>query len=457
MSEENEKAPVTVTYVKRRAVLGASMILALLTLWGIHHIIAVDRYADTGTPRLAIIYAVLFVMLCWQVFYGYFEKPHTATARQWEQLQQLDVAVIMPIYNEDPKIVRESIESMLRQSRPLQAISVCDDGSNLVDYAELQEWFHQACEQAGVAGYWTRTKNGGKRHAQMAARERVDWCDIYAMIDSDSVLDPRATEEALKAFADPQVMSVASMVAAANTKQNLFTRVMDLWYVGLQFTDRSLMSRFNSVLVNYGALAYYRAEVVDDNVDAYLNETFRNQEMRISDDSLLTLYALLKGKTVQQVTSWAFTYMPTTFKHHKNQQIRWMRGSFIRSMWRFRYLPMARFAFWGHLTKWVQYALATVAIVCVLATQDLTNWKTVGLLLLIQAAIYYGVMLRYLTIRRSDESALYQLGTWAMTPFAAVWAGTFLRVWRIYAMLTCVNMAWGTRDKVEVVAAPAEA
>ncbi|BBH65936.1 hypothetical protein ACTI_26210 [Actinoplanes sp. OR16] len=448
----SKKAPLTVAYRKRRALLGASVVLTLLVIWGVHHIISLNQFAHVGTPQLAVIYAILFVMLCAQTVYGYFERPHTATDRQWERLQALDVAVIMPLYNEDPTIVRESIESMFRQTRPLQAISVCDDGSNLVDYTELQHWFEQECARAGVAGYWTRTPNGGKRHAQMAAREHVAWCHVYAMIDSDSLLDPKATEEALKAFADPEVMSVASMVAAANTKQNLFTRVMDLWYVGLQFSDRSVMSRFNSVLVNYGALAYYRAEVVDENIDAYLNERFLDQEMRISDDSLLTLFALLRGKTVQQVTSWAFTYMPTTFKHHKNQQIRWMRGSFIRSMWRFRYLPLGRFAFWGHVTKWIQYVLASIAVVCVVATQDLTNWKTLLLLLLIQAGIYYGVMLRYLSIRRNDESPWYQLGTWAMTPFAALWAGTFLRVWRIYAMFTCVNMAWGTRGKVEVTA-----
>jgi hyaluronan synthase len=452
MINGSRKTPLTATYVKRRAMLGASVVFALLAVWGVHHVFAVNQVVRTGVPKLAVLYAILFVMLVWQTFYGYFEKPHQVTPEQWGDLQKLDVAVIVPLYNEDPQIVRESILSMLHQSRPIQAISVCDDGSNLVDYYEVEQWFYGACEEAGVTGYWRRQQNAGKREAQIAAQEMVTWCDIYALVDSDSLMDAAATQEALKPFADPEVMSVASMVAAANTKQNLFTRVMDLWYVALQFTDRSIMSRFNSVLVNYGALAYYRREVITENVDAYLNETFMGKPMRISDDSLLTLFSLLKGKTVQQITSWAFTYMPTTFKHHKNQQIRWMRGSFIRSIWRFRYLPVARFAFWGHLLKWMQYVIATAAILGVLLTQDLTDPATIGLILLIQSCIYYGVMLRYLSVRRSDESFLYQLGTWAMTPIAAVWASTFLRTWRIWAMATCINMAWGTRNKVEVSA-----
>ncbi|GLY00763.1 glycosyltransferase [Actinoplanes sp. NBRC 101535] len=452
MNDETPKNRLSVVYREPRALVIAAVVLVLLGTWSIHHVIAVDGYVSTGRAALSVIWALLFLMLAWQLACSYFERPRTVTDEQWDELENLSIAVIMPVYNEDPAIVRQSIESMLAQTRPLQAISVCDDGSDLVDYTELEQWFHQACRDADVSGYWTRTVNRGKRHAQMAAREHVDWCHIYALVDSDSVLDPYATEEAVKPFADPEIMSVAAMVGAANVRQNLFTRVMDLWYVALQFTDRSMLSQFKSVLVNYGALAYYRAEVVDDNVDAYLNETFNRQEMRISDDSLLTLYALLKGKTVQQVTAWAFTYMPTTFQHHKNQQIRWMRGSFIRSIWRFRYLPMNRFAFWGHLLKWCQYALATAGLIGVLATQDLSNHKTVGLLLLIQGGIYYGVMLRYLTIRRSTESTAYQMGTWLLTPLAAIWAGTVLRVWRIYAMFTCVNMRWGTRGKVEVTA-----
>ncbi|MEU7908053.1 glycosyltransferase [Actinoplanes sp. NPDC049118] len=444
-------APLTARYVRRRAVLGAAVVFALLVVWALHHVIVLRGAATSGRPGLACLYVILFVFLVWQLFYSYLERPLQPTPGQRRRLDELKVAVIVPLYNEDPQIVRDSVESLLRQTRKLHAISITDDGSPQFDYAETRRWFLRATAAAGVRGHWTRQKNAGKRHAQAAAVRLVPDADILALVDSDTVLDPKATEEGLKPFADPQIQSVAAMVAAANVRQNLFTRVMDLWYVSLQFSDRSVMSRFRSVLVNYGALAFYRAEIVTDNLGGYLSERFFGSEMRISDDSLLTLYALLRGKTVQQITCWAFTYMPTSFRHHRNQQIRWMRGSFIRSWWRFRYLPVARFAFWGHLAKWIQYVVASVATVGVFLTYDLTDPATIVLLFVIQFGIYYGVMLRYLTLRRSDETTRYQIRTFLMAPIAVLWATTFLRGCRIWAMMTCWNMEWGTRRKVEVV------
>ncbi|WP_275561157.1 hypothetical protein [Streptomyces sp. 5-6(2022)] len=75
--------------------------------------------------------------------------------------------------------------------------------------------------------------------------------------------------------------------------------------------DRSALSAMGSVLVNSGPLAAYRADVVRDNLDSYLNETFMGRPAMFSDDSLLTLYALLRGQTVQQPSAVAFTAMPS--------------------------------------------------------------------------------------------------------------------------------------------------
>ncbi len=449
-------APISVRFNRRRAWFAASLLLMLLPVWGMHHLITIFSQEHLSTLGLASIYFWLYAALVWQLIFSHREKPISCTAEEQARIDQLKVAAIIPLYNEDPDVVRQSITSILRQTRPLYAISVTDDGSTAVDYEadDTVLWFQHMCAEYGVVGHWHRRPNGGKRQAQAAAIAHVPEADILCLIDSDSLLDPRATEEAMKGFARPQVMSVASMVAAANTNQNFLTRLMDLWCVTAQFSDRTMMSRFRSVLVNCGALAYYRSAVVLDNLDGYLNERFGRNEMKISDDSLMTLYALLRGETVQQITSWAFTYMPTTFKHHKNQQIRWMRGSFIRSWWRFRYLPATRFAFWGHLFRWIQYVMATSVFLGLLVSGRLSTAEAIIVGVGVQFTWAYAVMIRYLALERTDESARYRFFTFLLyTPLATFWAATLLRVWRWWSAFTCLNMDWGTRKKVEVAVA----
>lgn len=64
-----------------------------------------------------------------------------------------------------------------------------------------------------------------------------------------------------------------------------------------------------------------------------------SRPVTFSDDSLLTLYALVRGRVVQQPTAVVFTAMPEELGHHLRQYLRWMRGSSLRSRWRVRYLP----------------------------------------------------------------------------------------------------------------------
>ena len=39
-----------------------------------------------------------------------------------------------------------------------------------------------------------------------------------------------------------------------------------------------------------------------------------------------------------------------------------LRGSFIRSFWRFKYLPLNRIAYWFHALKWVQTVASTMVV-----------------------------------------------------------------------------------------------
>jgi hyaluronan synthase len=159
----------------------------------------------------------------------------------------------------------------------------------------------------------------------------------------------------------------------------------------------------------------------------------------------------LKGRTVQQPSSFAFTVLPDNVSHHLRQQLRWMRGSTIRSVWRFRYLPLKGFAYWEHFIAWVNFALISFAFVYIfilgplLHTVDFTP-----LMLLFSLLVCYIVSLKYLTIWRSDQGLLFQITTFLLAPFMLIWTAFVLRPLRMFAIVTCYRTGWGTRSKVEV-------
>ena len=431
--------------------LGAVLFFAL-ALWAARHAVTVADLAAGQAHKFALVFLVAFVILSFQTVLAVAERAWTVTAEQADELAQLVVAVNIPIYNEDPPAVQETIASLLDQTRLPQVIHAVNDGSNpdLADYTQVKAWAEAACADRGVTFLWVDKPNGGKRSAQVATFAGVPEADVFLTVDSDALLDSRAVEEGLKPFADPTVMCVAGVVLALNDRANLLARLTDLWFVVGQLTDRSSLSAMNSVLVNSGPLAMYRADVIREHLHAYTNETFMGRRVEFSDDSMLTLYCLLRGKAVQQPTAFAFTLMPEKVSHHLRQYLRWMRGAFIRSIWRFRYLPVNRYAYWAHLLGWTQMILGLWVFVALFIVGGVIQPSSLPWLLFVPVAVGYGQALRYLSVHRSDQSRWSQVATVALSPIATLWAFFVLRAVRLYGIATCRKTGWGTRQSVEV-------
>jgi hyaluronan synthase len=446
-------------YGSRRAVLVANLLMVLVALWAFRHVyMIVFRAEGLGqnniTSHFTVFYAFAFAMLALQVLLYCFERPYTVDGHQQQALDALRVIVNVPVCNEDAEVLRQCLLALLDQSRRLNVIHVVVNGPNTVDYGEIEDWARETSWERGINLIWSVQQIAGKRHAQAATVERfLRPQDIFVSIDSDSCLEREAVAEGLKPFAQPKVMSVAGVALVMNTRAKLLTRLSSLWFTTGQLVDRSSFSVFGSVLVNSGAIAFYRGHLIIDNLDSYTHETFFGTPVQFSDDSFLTMYALNKGRAVQQPTSFAFTFMPETFSHHFRQQLRWMRGAFIRSWWRFRYLSVKQYAFWGHMFRWWQFALSTIIFATLFIVVPITHYSVfpyLFYLLIIPLLVAYGQALRFLTITRSDQTFRYRLGTWLMTPAPAMWSYVVLRCLRYYAMATCRKTGWGTRATVEV-------
>ncbi|MDX6340676.1 MAG: hyaluronan synthase [Trebonia sp.] len=434
------------------AFVTAFICVAALSAWGLHHAWEVLEASEGRQEPFAWAYGFVFVLLAWQMIAACLERP----VRGRRGTGRLMTAVAVPVFNEDQDLLARCLASVLSQSRRPDFVLVTDDGS-AVDYSRVRAEFEAAASAAGVVASWERFPvNRGKRDAQAAAFRGAPQADIYITVDSDAILDYRAIAEGLKPFADSRVQSVAGVLLVANHRRNLLTRATELWYVTSELADRSAQSAFRSVLVNTGTFALYRAGVVRASLDAYVSETFFGRPVQFSDDSLLTFYALLAGKAVQQPTAIGFTAMPETLSHHARQYLRWMRGMTIRTFWRFRYLPLSRYAYWQHMFRWVQAFTTIPLFLTIMVAEPAIHGTWSPRVLVVVVLVGYGRSLRYLTVRRYDDPWWSQLLTWLLAPVVAVWQYTVLRGIWWYGIATCLRTGWGTRQHgVEVALEPA--
>lgn len=407
-------------------------------------------YAPSLKP-FYIIFGSLFLV---QLLVASFQKPFTVQSHG-DSIDKFKPVIIVPIYNESEKSLKEGLASFFTQTKLPAEIHIVDDGSKS-DYKRTRKWFEKEAAKHNIHATWTKQTNAGKREAHATALRYADMSDdaIIITIDSDSQLDKHAIEEGLKPFSNPAVQSVAGLVIAKNAQQNLIARITDNIFVsGQQLIDRSFMSQFGSVLVNSGGLAFYRSAVIKKSLESgYTDETFFGRKVTFSDDSYLTLFALLSGLAVQQPSSIVFTDMPVTFSHHIRQQLRWARGSFIRSWWRLRHLSFGSFGHLRQVLGWSVFIAFTVVIVQLFALIPMTTGKLPPVELLYIPLIFSFLQAtRYLSVKRSDMSNKSQVFTFLLSPLAMLWSIFVLRPIRLYGMLTCLKTGWGTRSDVEIL------
>lgn len=434
---------------RRRLLFLSSFSFLFIIAWGIRRITETGELVR-GKDQYPFIFLLLFIFVwvSWQLWFSWRERAVCLSEEEQKQIDTLTVCINVPAHNEDPALLEKTIMSIFAQTRKPDYVGVVDDGSE-ADYSKIKNLFEELLQEKQIEGSWKRSSHLGKRYAQMRTFKNHP-ADIFITVDSDTVLHRRAIEEGLKPFIDPQIKSVAGVILALNKHKNFLTMIEDLVVTSWQLTMRSACSCFGNVIVNCGPFALYRAEIVREAADGYLNETICGREVRCSDDSQLTLYALMRGKTIQQPSAVAFSAWPETFSHHIRQQMRWCRGSFIRTLWRFRYLPLNRPAFWICIFGWTQFIGTTGMFAYLFLVNPELGKALILPTLIVSSLLSYITTIRVLLIDRSDESWRQQLLVYSLSPCVILWAWFIYRPLRIWGALTFLRLGWGTREKVEV-------
>lgn len=396
----------------------------------------------------------VFVLLVVKLAASIFSRPVTVTEEQQEKVGALNLAAVITVYNEDADTLARCLEAVLKGTRLPDSIVVVDDGSTDRQAVPIAHAFADAFLGVGVDYQVIEfPENRGKREGLAAGFNLHPEADVFLGIDSDTEVDVCAIEEGMKPFASRRVNAVTGLVLALNARKNLLTRLIDLRYANAFLYERAAYSLLGSVLCCCGSLAFYRASVVRENLDDFLNQIFLGKKATYGDDRRLTNYCLKNGRVVFQSSAVAWTLVPERVGHYLKQQIRWNKSFFRESLSVIQTGRMDKPAFWLsllELTSWISF---TSVLIYALVMAPLHFRPEVWALYLMYAMVLgYARSVRYLEAEvRTKTSWRERLGTFFLAPLYGLLHMTVLLWVRLYALATLTDTKWGTRTQgVEV-------
>lgn len=361
------------------------------------------------------------------------------------------VGVVVTIYNEDPELLRRCLDSVLSQTFPPTRIVVVDDHSAKLAAHDIASRYAALDPRIQVV---RQPANRGKREAlAVGFRAMADDVDIFLCIDSDSVLERNAVYEGVRPFRSRGIAAVSGIVLPSNHDTNVVTRLQDVRYANSFVTERAAYSRLGSVLCVCGALAFYRASIVMQHLDEFLDQTFLGKPATVGDDRHMTNLSLAHGRVVLADQSISHTAVPQRFGHFVRQQARWGRSFFRESTWALRHLRPWRVAWWLTLIEIAQWAVfSTILIYVVVVHPIITGEVLVAQYLLFVGAMALARAVRYFDISRRHQRLTSRLRSFLVAPLYGYMALFVLLPLRFYSLVTLRATKWGTRQAVEVMA-----
>lgn len=338
------------------------------------------------------------------------------------------ILALVPVYNEDPAHVRDTVLALLDQTIPPTEIHVVDDGS-----AVPLETFR------APRVVWHRQENAGKREAQATALRAVadrPW-DFVLTVDSDSVPDRDAVEHLLRSMSDERVQAATGMILVRNWRDNLLTRLVDINVVSSCLMFRMIRSWFGIVTPTSGALALYRADLIYDNLEDYLSSG------TAGDDRRLSFYGLLRGQVVGVTEAVVETHLPTTIAGTFHQRLRWSKSAWLGIPFVTTNLrPLALFFYMYPLV----FALLWPFVVTLLTAL----WIQFGVPGLMYGFLYWEVVAITMTaiyaIYRPDLTTRERWALWALSPIYPALGVIILRPAAYWALTKLRSTSWHTRE-----------
>jgi len=240
--------------------------------------------------------------------------------RPKKNLYQASVSIITPVYNEDPKVFTNALESW-KANRPTEIIAVIDytDTRSINIFNKFSKSFPGAVLIV--------TKKPGKRPALADGIAKAK-SDIVALVDSDTIWADNVIKNGLSPFNDDKVAGVGTYQSVLHPKtfaQKIFDVQLDLRYK----TEYPFLAAAGDALVCLsGRTAFYRRNIVTPMLPDLVNETFLGKPVISGDDKRLTYLVLAAGwKVAYQSNAHVYTPGMKDLKSYLKQRLRWSRNS----------------------------------------------------------------------------------------------------------------------------------
>jgi exo-beta-1,3-glucanase (GH17 family)/cellulose synthase/poly-beta-1,6-N-acetylglucosamine synthase-like glycosyltransferase len=281
------------------------------------------------------------------------------------------VSVHLPIHNEPPELVRETLLALARLDYPEYEILVIDN--NTKDPAVWQPVEALCCELGARFRFfhldnWPGYKAGA---LNFGLRQTAEDAGIVAVIDSDYVVSPQWLKSLTPYFDNPQIGFVQAPQDYRDGSENLFKRMCYWEYAGFFHIGMVQRNDFNAI-IQHGTMTMIRKTA--------LVEVGRWGEWCITEDAELGLRLFNKGyNSVYVAESLGRGVMPDTLSAYKTQRFRWAYGAVqIMKKHFINLLPFVRSGLspaqkYYFISGWLPWFSDSLALVFVLASLALTT------------------------------------------------------------------------------------
>ncbi len=344
------------------------------------------------------------------------------------------LSIVTPVYNEDPKIFREALESW-RDNDPDEIIAVIDysDKRCIEEFKKFQRKFKKA--------RLIITEKPGKRPA-LADGIRASKGDIVALVDSDTIWERGMKDKLLAPFKDEEIWAVAPRQLLYNPK-NIWQKTFELFWGHRFLVDhRGLCAKSRALTCVSGRTAVYRRDKLLEVLPEMENEKFLGQPVISGEDKALTREIQRRGgKVAYQENAIVYSVVATSFLTFLKQQIRWSRNSWrsdiisLKQKWPFRKPYFFYFAYFGLIDRFIQPFTLLVSLAYLIYTTIAGYWIALTafvIFLLISRTIKN---IRYF---REKKSRIIFVPMYIVMQYLMAFV-------RIYALMTVNIQGWITR------------
>ncbi|MGM7723624.1 glycosyltransferase [Metabacillus sp. Hm71] len=267
-----------------------------------------------------LFYSALFIFTLRLSILLYLAFKHKRRARlssTGDSFQPL-VTVVIAAYNEE-KVIRRTIESVLKSNYGDFEIIVVDDGSFDRTYNIIKDHFSN-CENIHLI----HKKNGGKAAAINTGIKKANG-DIIVAIDADTIISPDAISLLVRHFIDSKVAAVSGNIKVGNMR-NLLTIWQHVEYVTSFNLEKRAFALLNCVTVVPGAIGAWRKKVFEE-IGYFTADT-------LAEDTDMSLRILRKGyKITIDEKAYAYTEAPENSRDFLKQRYRWNFGT-LQCFWK---------------------------------------------------------------------------------------------------------------------------